>query len=124
MRIRLLFLLLFCARGALTAQRPDSGTVDVTVRESMGMQGGFLIRSSGRSATTDAAGKAQLVLPAGNRLISVTRIGFAPKRVSVLVVADTVVAVTVDVAMADKMAEMEPVFVSATRTERLVEKTP
>ena len=111
-------------RVPLMAQRPDSGTVNVTVRESMGMLDGFLVRSENRSARTDANGQARLVLPAGRRSLVLTRIGFVPKRVSVLVVADSAVSVTVDVAMEDRMAMMEAVTVSATRIEGLVEKTP
>ena len=108
----------------LAAQRPDSGTVVVTVRESMGMLDGFLVRFETRGATTDASGRARLVLPAGRRTIVLTRIGFVPKRVPVTVIADSTVSVTIDVAMEDKMAAMERVTVTATRTERLVEETP
>jgi iron complex outermembrane receptor protein len=108
----------------LRAQQTDSGTVNVTVRESMGMVAGFLVRSEGRSATTDTSGLARLVLPAGLRLLVLTRIGFIPKRVSVNVLADSAVSVTIDVAMEDKMAAMQAITVTATRTERLVEATP
>jgi outer membrane receptor for ferrienterochelin and colicins len=123
-RISHLALLVACAAATLDAQQRDSGTVNVTVRESMGMLDGFLVRSENRSATTDAGGRARLVLPAGQRTVVLTRIGFVPKRVSVIVIADSVVAVTIDVAMEDKMAEMEEIFISATRTERLAGKTP
>src|SRR5687768_2382675 len=94
-------LLLTFAIAPLGAQQPDSGTVNVTVRESMGMVEGFLVRSAGRSATTDASGRARLMLPAGQRVLVLTRIGFVPKRVAVLVIADSTVSVTVDVAMED-----------------------
>jgi outer membrane receptor for ferrienterochelin and colicins len=112
-----------CLSVPLAAQQPDSGTVDVTVRVSMGMLDGFLVRSEGRSGTTDASGRVRLVLPAGHRTLLLTRIGFVPKRTSVLVIADSTVSVTIDVAMGDHMA-MEAVTISATRTERLVEQTP
>lgn len=108
----------------LRAQQPDSGTVNITVREAMGMVEGFLIRSETRGATTDATGKAHLVLPAGQRSLVLTRIGFVPKRVAVMVIADTTVAVTIDVAMEDMVATMQEVIVTATRTERLAGKTP
>jgi outer membrane receptor for ferrienterochelin and colicins len=108
----------------IEAQQPDSGTVNVTVREAMGMVSGFLIRSENRSATSDADGQARLVLPAGRRTIALTRIGFTPKRVDVVVVADSTVALTIDVAMEDKMADMDEVLISATRTERLAGQTP
>ncbi len=112
------------AAPSLRAQPSDSGTVVVTVREAMGMLDGFLVRSANRSATTDAAGRARLVLPAGQRTLAVTRIGFVPKRIPVVVIADSVVSVIVDVAMDDHMAAMDAVVISATRTERLVEQTP
>jgi outer membrane receptor for ferrienterochelin and colicins len=117
-------LLLVFVSVPLGAQQPDSGTVDITMREAMGMVDGILIRSETRSATTDANGRARLVLPAGRRSLLVTRIGFIPKRVTVMVIADSTVSVTVDVAMEDKMAAMEEVTITATRTERLAGKTP
>ena len=110
--------------GPLDAQQPDSGIVDVTVREAMGMVDGILIRSEDRSATTDARGQARLVLPPGRRTLVVARLGFMPKRVEVVVVADSTIAVTIEVAMEDHMATMEQVTVSATRTERLAGETP
>jgi iron complex outermembrane receptor protein len=124
MRIAVALLVNLVLVVPIRAQRPDSGTVDVTVRESMGMVSGFLVRSENRSATTDANGRARLVLPAGPRLIVVTRIGFVPKRLPATVVADSVVSVSVDVAMEDRMAAMDAITVTATRTERLVEETP
>ena len=72
---RLVLVVAHVAAEALGAQAPDSGTVLVTVRESMGMVAGFVVRSAGRTATTDADGQARLVLPAGKRTIAVTRIG-------------------------------------------------
>jgi outer membrane receptor for ferrienterochelin and colicins len=107
----------------LDAQQPDSGTVQVTVQEPMGPVEGAVIRSENRSVTTGAGGRAQLVLPAGRRTLVVTMIGYVPKRVPVTVVADSVVALTIDVAMEDAM-EMEEVTVTATRTERLAGETP
>ena len=121
---RVLSLLVLFVATPLETQQPDSGTVVVTVRETMGMVDGFLVRAGDRSATTDAAGRARLVLAAGRRSLLVTRIGFVPKRVSVTVIADSVVPVTIDVAMEDHMATMEEVIVSATRTERLAGQTP
>ncbi|HVF40930.1 MAG TPA: TonB-dependent receptor [Gemmatimonadaceae bacterium] len=118
--------LLFVTLGTvpLEAQQSDSGTVNVTVRESMGMVEGFLIRSDGRSATTDGSGHARLVLPAGQRSLVLTRIGFTPKSVTVMVIADSTISLTVDVAMEDMVMTMQEVVVTATRTERLAGKTP
>jgi outer membrane receptor for ferrienterochelin and colicins len=124
MLIRLSIIGLLVVVAPLDAQRPDSGTVNVTVRESMGMVDGFLVRSEGRSATTDAGGRAKLVLPIGRRTLVLTRIGFVPKRVDVSVVLDSTVSVIIDVAMEDKMAAMEEVIISSTRTERLAGQTP
>ena len=90
----------------------------------MGMVDGFLVRSGTHRATTDANGSARLVLPTGRRTLVVARIGYAPKRVDVTVLADTTISVTIDVAMEDKMTSMEPVTVTATRTERLAGDTP
>src|SRR5688572_548104 len=123
-RVSVVLLLLPFVITPLEAQQRDSGAVEVTVREAMGMVDGFHIRSENRSATTDASGRARLLLPAGQRTLVVTRIGFVPKRVPVVVIADGTVSVTIDVAMEDKMAEMEEVTVSATRTERLAGQTP
>ena len=124
MLIRLFIIGLLVLVAPLGAQRPDSGTVNVSVRESMGMLDGFLVRSEGRSATTDARGRATLVLPIGRRTLVLTRIGFVPKRVDVTVISDSAVSVIIDVAMEDKMAAMEEVIISSTRTERLAGQTP
>jgi outer membrane receptor for ferrienterochelin and colicins len=108
----------------LHAQQRDSGTVVVTVREAMGMVQGIAVQSEGRSVLTDANGRARLVLPAGRRSLLLTRIGFVPKRVSVLVIADSTVSVTADLAMAEMVMAMQEVTISATRTERLAGETP
>src|SRR4029078_13125824 len=86
-RPSIISLLLMAIGLPLGAQQPDSGTVDITVREAMGMVESFVIRSEARSATTDAAGRARLVLPTGRRTLVLTRIGFMPKRVPVVVIA-------------------------------------
>lgn len=116
----------------LAAQQPDSGRVQVTVQESMGMVGGFLVQSAGRSVLSDSAGVARLVLPTGRQLLTVTRTGFTPARVTVLVVRDSAVSVTVAVtmsgasggAMTDMAMPMAEVRISATRTERLAGESP
>ena len=63
------------------------------------MVDGFVVRSESKSATTEANGRAQLVLPPGRRSISATHIGFAPKRVAVLVIRDRTITVSIDVEM-------------------------
>jgi len=116
----------------LRAQPADSGRVQITVEESMGMRSDFLVQAAGRSATTDASGVARLTLPSGRQLVTVTRTGFLPLRVSVLVVRDSLVTVTVTASMGtsasggDAMSTMAmpEVRVSAARTERLAGETP
>jgi outer membrane receptor for ferrienterochelin and colicins len=115
-------LILLSGIAPLHAQQPDSGTVAVTVQESMGMLQGFLVRSEGRSATTDAGGRARLILPPGKRTIDVTRIGFVPKKITVVVIKDSTVSVTVGAEMLGMT--MDEVAVTATRIERLAGKTP
>jgi outer membrane receptor for ferrienterochelin and colicins len=105
----------------LAAQQASTGVVNVEVKEAMGMVGGLLIRSAGRSARTDSSGNARLSLPAGRQVLSITHIGYKPTQVAVFVVADSVVTVKVTVGMTG-MA-MEEVKVSATRTERLAGET-
>ena len=106
----------------LAAQEVRTGIIQITVEESMGMVSGLTIRSAGRSAVTDAQGHARLVLPSGRQVLSITGIGFKPNRVTVNVVADSVVAVKVPVEMAGMV--MDEVKVSATRIERLSGDTP
>lgn len=123
-RLTLIMALLSAPLAPLAAQR-DAGTVIVTVGEPMGPVAGALIRSGGRSAITDDEGRAQLVLRPGRRTLTVARIGYEPKRVEVAVVADTIVLVSVELAMTDMHAmEMEELVVTTTRTERLAGETP
>jgi outer membrane receptor for ferrienterochelin and colicins len=108
----------------LAAQQADSGRVEVIIEESMGMLAGFRVQSSGRTATTDAAGRARLTLPVGSRVISVTRVGFKPSSVTVVVLQNSLVSVKVTATMNDMAMEMDAVKVSATRIEKLAGDTP
>lgn len=108
----------------LDAQQPDSGTVAVTVEESMGMLAGFRVQSAGKNTITDGAGRARLTLPTGRQTIKITRLGFTPSQVIVVVVRDSVVSVTVKVTMAEMAMELEDVRISAARIERLAGDTP
>ncbi len=123
----LLFVALLASATTVAAQ-PDSGVVHVTVAESMGMLAGFRVQSVGKSALTDANGRARLTLPAGQRVIDITRVGFKAAQVTVTVVRDSVVSVVVTAVMTDAMSDMAmelaDVKVSATRTERLAGETP
>lgn len=109
---------------SLAAQQADSGSVQITVEESMGMLAGFTAQSAGRSAVTDAKGVARLTLPVGGQVIVLTRVGFKSSRVNVVVVRDSVIAIKVTATMTEAAMEMEDVKVSATRTERLAGETP
>ena len=79
------FMLLVMVAAPAVAQRPDSGTVRVTVEESMGMSGGFRVQSAGKTAVTDQEGVARLILPSGRHDIAITRVGFNPASVTVTV---------------------------------------
>ena len=108
----------------LAAQQADSGVVQVAVAEPMGPVEGVLIRAAGRSAQTDAAGNARLVLPVGRQVLSLARIGYQPRQVTVVVVRDSVVAVKVEFVMDEMAEELEEIRVSTTRIERLAGETP
>ena len=108
----------------IAAQQGSTGVVQITVQEAMGMVEGFMIGSASRSTLTDSAGKARLTLPPGSQVLSVTRSGFVPKRVTVRVVPDSVVSVIIAVEMEEMATMLEDVKVSTTRTERLVSETP
>ena len=108
------------------AQQPGSGTLNILVQESMGPVAGALIRSANRTATTNAAGRARLVLPAGKHALTVTRTGYLERRVEVTLIADSTTSLTINVEMeGDEMVmEMEELVVTATRIERLAGNTP
>ena len=119
----LIFILILIPIMPLAGQA-DSGTVIITVEEPMGPVGGALIRSEGRSARTDGAGRARLVLPAGRRTLALSRIGYLPRQIEILVIADSTISVTVEMTMEDMAAmEMEALTVTTTRTERLAGET-
>src|SRR5689334_21581689 len=107
---------------SLSAQQPRTGVVQVTVEEAMGMVSGLYVRAAGRSARTDTAGGVRLTLPAGTQGVSVTGIGYKPTRLTVNVIADSIVTLRVPIEMTGMV--MEEVKVSATRIERLAGDTP
>ena len=111
---------------ALYAQQPGSGTLNILVQESMGPVAGAVVRSANRSATTNSAGRARLVLPAGKHVLTVTRAGYLAKQVEVTSIADSTTSLTLNVEMeGDEMVmEMEELVVTATRIERLAGNTP
>ena len=119
-----LLALYLCIPPAAIAQRADSGSVQISVSEPMGVVEGVLIRSAGRSAMTDAAGNARLTLPAGRQVLSLARIGYVPKQVTVRIVPDSVVSVKIELAMEEMAMELEEIRVSTTRIERLAGDAP
>jgi outer membrane receptor protein involved in Fe transport len=125
----ILMLLAFAGIVPAHAQQPDSGNIAITVQEPMGPVAGALVRADDRSATTNASGRATLVLRAGPRTLLVTRAGYVTKRVAIDVIADSTISITIDVDMEDEMEdtmvmEMEGLTVTATRIERLAGNTP
>src|SRR5688572_472691 len=72
------------------------------------------------STETDNAGVASLRLPRGAYVIVATRIGFEPDSISLVLNADTLV--TLDLVRQEE--GLEPMIISATRTERRIEQTP
>ena len=105
-------------------QRADSGVIQITVAEPMGPVEGVLIRAAGRSAQTNVAGSARLVLPAGRQVLSLARVGYRPQQVPVLVVRDSVVSVKVEFEMDDAAEMLEELRVSTTRIEQLAGDAP
>jgi len=79
-------------------------------------------RSGAMSARTNANGEASFPLRAGARTIVVSRLGFRPESVTVVVAADRID--TVVVRLRQEIAEAERIYVMATRTERRVDDTP
>ena len=106
----------------MSAQQPRTGVVVISVEESMGMVREFVVRSAGRTARTDSAGHARLMLPEGRQVVSVTGMGIKPAQIDVIVVADSTVTAKVAVEMGGMV--MEAVKVSATRIERLAGDAP
>lgn len=121
--VMILMVLLGCSTMA-GAQATPSGTVQLTVSETMGPIAGALVRAESLVVTTDGRGRARLVLPVGRRTITIARIGYLPKRVVIAVRPDQVVEVAVPLEMEMRMTEVEEITVTATRTERLAGETP
>jgi iron complex outermembrane receptor protein len=119
------FLVSLCAASPIVAQEIRTGIVEITVEESMGPVDGLFIRSAGNKTVgkTDANGKARLTLPAGPHALSLTRLGYSPKKVDVVVIADSTITLNVTVDMEEMPSMLEDVRVSATRTERLSGET-
>jgi outer membrane receptor for ferrienterochelin and colicins len=127
LRPYLLIALLVFAPG-LSAQQPAAnGSATVTVRVTRdsvngGPVGGALVRADRIGSATDATGVTKLRLAPGQRTIIAGLIGFRPE--SLLVTLRPNVDTAVTLVLAERIAQVEGVVVSATRSERRVEDTP
>jgi outer membrane receptor protein involved in Fe transport len=110
--------------GSLQGQRPQTGVIAIAVTDSMGPVEGVLIRAAGRSTVTDPGGNARLTLPTGRHVLTLARIGYHPRRVTVLAVSDSVVPVRVEFQIDERPVELEEVRVTTTRIERLAGDAP
>ena len=99
----------------------DSGRVVVDVRGDGRALAGARVASGGAAASTNAQGRAVLVLPAGRRSLTVALVGFRPDTSSVLVPAGAEVAVRVEL---EEEAELAPVVVTSTRQPSRIEDQP
>ena len=141
-RRSLLLLATSIAVSSVSAQQPTEALVSLTVRVTRDSANGSPIagailrvetvaatneqvprlRSGRQGAVTDASGVATLRLPAGRRTIVASLIGFRPESlvVTLRANADTTIALV----LAERIAQVEGIVVSATRSERRVEDTP
>lgn len=83
---------------------------------------GAHVRADRVGAQSDVEGRATLRLPPGPRMVFAARIGFHPESLLVTLRAGTDTAVSL--ALVERIAEMEGVLVSSTRSEKRVEDTP
>ena len=83
---------------------------------------GALVHSGAARAVTDTVGIARLHLPAGSDTLVVTKIGFRPE--SVFVIAAAFGDTTIDVGLVEQAAEVAPIIITSTRTERRIEQEP
>ncbi len=105
----------------VTAQEP-TGTVTVHATAAGGPLAEAEVQGGRVRARTDSAGLARLLLVAGPRQLLVRKVGFAPETLLVVVRADG--DTMVEVSLREQPLELEPVIVSATRTEGRVEEEP
>lgn len=106
-----------------SAAQQSRGWIQVTVHSDSGTVAEALVQSGRTGALTDVSGRARLSLPAGRQRVAVSRIGFTPDTVDVVVIADS--TVPVDVSLTETGVELEElVVVSSTRTERHMDEEP
>ena len=102
--------------------RSPSATVRVRVLHDSTPVAGAIVRSDRVGSQTNAAGNAVLQLGPGPHAIVITRIGFGPDTIAVLLRAsqDT----TIIAQLTAQPAELESIVIASTRTERRVEDSP
>lgn len=122
-------LLLFSMPQRAAAQSSTNASPDreavVTVRVRTGdavVVEAAIVRSGALGALTDARGEATLRLPAGQRTISASKLGYRPDSSAVMLRAGSDTSITL-VLQAERV-EVEGVIVTSTRGERRVEDTP
>src|SRR5262245_26783081 len=81
---------------------------------------GAAVKSGSARAATDAAGAALLLLPFGPQTITITRLGFLPDTLQVVVQADT----SLEAVLHEGVIELAPVTISSTRANRRIEDEP
>lgn len=113
--------LLLVACSPLLAQGVG-GTVTVTVRHAGQPVADAIVRSGSAGALTDRKGIATLQLSTGPHTLIVRKVGFQPDTMHLALPPgrDT----TIVVALVEQAAELAPIIVSATRTERRLEDEP
>jgi iron complex outermembrane receptor protein len=109
-------------RAQSTADDVARATVHVLVRGADAPVAGAVVSSGRIAQRTSDSGEATLRLPPGGATIITRRLGFLPDTLQVLLAAggDT----TITRHLMEGAAEIAPVFVSSTRTERRVEDEP
>lgn len=97
-------------------------TLTVIVHHDTLALAGASVRSGAYGARTDATGTATLTLPAGSRVVVVRKLGFLPDSLTLVLRAggDT----TVTASLVEHPADIAPIMVTSTRTERRLEEEP
>lgn len=121
MSSRLLFVVA-AALVALPVRAQEAASVVVRVRSEAGPVERAEVRSAGILARTNPQGEATLRLPAGERELSVRKLGFTPisVRLSVRPGVDT----TITVQLFEQPEELEEIIVSSTRVGQRIEDEP
>ena len=94
--------------------------VNVVVRAGDAPAAGATVRAEAATVRTSAEGTATLRLAPGERTIAVSKLGFAPRRITLRLRADTTVAVELE----EAAEELEEIVVTSTRTGQRIEDEP